>query len=243
MSELIQILPIVLMAAIIGLIIFIIMRYGRHKNQRMMKGTQLNFVKRVQIMFAIYVSVLIISAGVYFFIPSEGESAVHEQIGNEDSRYLFESFLEGNIPASYDKYIKEKKSYVYKGEQITLKGLPNQEGMFDVNLFVDDKTELKNTIEAMYYQTPVAVFGRKVTQLPIPQIEMRSNVMTIHNPEQTEIDFSLFKKEFPYTQFTGENWWDDHINLGEQIILIRVPNGLELKFSTEMNVNYIGEMN
>ena len=50
------------------------------------------------------------------------------------------------------------------------------------------------------------------------------------NPEFIYLNYAMFKNEFPFTQFSGEGWFDSHSGGfgGGYILYLKVPNNLEV---------------
>ncbi|SFB06893.1 hypothetical protein SAMN04488072_106178 [Lentibacillus halodurans] len=87
----------------------------------------------------------------------------------------------------------------------------------DIPVFVERDPDRNNTIDALYYQPPLIVEGRdmsdKIKLNPL-NVKLSSRIVTIDAPVPSVIELSMFKREFPISQFTGEEgeqWMKKHI--------------------------------
>lgn len=74
------------------------------------------------------------------------------------------------------------------------------------------------------------------------EIKWSQDTLTIMKPEFIDLNFAMFKKEFPITQFVEEDGLDPHSSGGfmrHPILYLKVPKDLEIVDQTNGYVDFI----
>ncbi|ABR48018.1 hypothetical protein Amet_1848 [Alkaliphilus metalliredigens QYMF] len=185
-----------------------------------------------------YLIILVSSAVALYLIPQEGFLETGRDSSGRNS--IYQRLSDG----SYEDLTKEKldekefigKKGYWKFENIgeTLRIIGASTG----NVIVKRVDHLEDEIEVMSYTGSFYLGGSDVTHMgKEPEVTFQKGDLRIMPPESYRIEIYNFKKDFIYTQFIK-----DPLNSGrehgvftpmEEIILIHVPRGLEIKGNQE----------
>ncbi|SET00923.1 hypothetical protein SAMN05216389_104152 [Oceanobacillus limi] len=198
-----------------------------------------SFVK-AQWLLGVYIAVLILSTGFYFLIPNDVNS--DEQFDVERIPNLYNVVNQGEEVDQ--QYIQDEWEFEYEKNQLQL----NAHYVNEVNsayTFIEAHSNGTDQVEIIHYRTPTLIAGGiNVTEIIPPlDISISDNELTLINSDPIDQQFSSYKKEFTITQHSGEKseGWMEPIyrHRGEDIVLIRVPQDLEVDYDSEMNVQFV----
>jgi hypothetical protein len=201
------------------------------------------FGKRVRWIFAGYIAILVICAGLSPWLPTDGKSnnqTIDLNVLEHADTELYEAALAGNIDKVDSNYIKKTWNLNYQGQQLTL--TTPMEEFINTSIMVKRKTVNDGEIEAVYYKSGSSVNGMDISDLEKPlRMDIKNNTMRIEDPEKLTLEFSQFQQAFPINQFTGKGSFSHSNNfyLGTSILYLKVPKDLELNSSSELNVQFI----
>lgn len=235
MSIIAAFFPIVLVLIVIGLLSVLVGKITTTR-KRYLYGKGIIWV------FGGYIVILLFSVGLFFLIPEKNANSGEDisiKTVNKESRQLYEAAIDGRMDAIDGAYIKEQWTFDYTENQLVLETPGN-----DVNgpsIFIERKKESDDTVDAIYYQIPSSIEGRKIAKPLTPTVDLTKSALTIEKPEPVELEFTIFKEEFPITQFTeAEGMFDSSIGLGMTLLYIRIPKDLDLK-TDSYAVEYVDE--
>ncbi|WP_100012336.1 hypothetical protein [Lentibacillus sediminis] len=195
-----------------------------------------------------YFAVLVLSPVVFLFLPIDRatESAEGNQYTVEPT--LNQLISDGRKDEINPDYLRNQWTFPLEQEELQITAPGN-----DVNgipIMVKRTDELSQEVEVLFYQTPIFINGERITEhIREPRVQSEEGRLTVIKPETVELDFTSFRLEMPYRQFSGSGNEDtrDPYNpsggLGsgnvlhvETTILVRVPEQLELDMGTYVNM-------
>ncbi|MFQ3544138.1 hypothetical protein Q7A53_08620 [Halobacillus rhizosphaerae] len=187
-----------------------------------------------------YAAILLLAVLISFTLPDKqnanAESLSYAEV--QAQRIKMERLLRsGKTSEVSNEYLKKQWEFPYDNKKITLHD-PSDYGM--LMIYLDKKSNSKK-IKASYYQSPSRIEGRKIDELPIPEVEVAGTVINVNYTNPATQHYSLFQHEFPFQQFSGnENHVDVNSNssFGSSIMYLEVPE--EVKVDT--NAAYIVEV-
>lgn len=227
---------------IIGLLIFLFVLLRR---RAFVFFSKVFYGKRIRWTISGYVIILLIATGAFYITPKP-ESFGEEDAGLDNSEDVDESIHQiyddahnGTMSDEYDLYIKQKEEIELADHTLALGSVSGE----SIPVFVDEKDENDGMVGATLYSTPTLVNGVDITdEIPDVRIETSSNEVTLIPPEETEVSFTSFEREFSLTQFTGErNRLGVNIERGGSLLYLRVPKNSELEYPEHMDITYAGE--
>ncbi|MFD2044184.1 hypothetical protein ACFSTA_09840 [Ornithinibacillus salinisoli] len=189
-----------------------------------------------------YVSVLIISVALYFFIPHESSSG--ESIAVKDIPDLYMEAGNGTLLDIDSRYIANKWEYNYENDSLTLNAHYMEEAN-GVSTYIQKRDDSTDKIEVIYYRTPTILAGGiDITdRFPPLDIDLSADVLTYENNDPVDVEFIGYKKEFPFTQHTGEKlegWMETtYRHRGKEIVLLRIPQDLNMEYEPQMDVQFV----
>ncbi|TFJ92691.1 hypothetical protein [Lentibacillus salicampi] len=78
-------------------------------------------------------------------------------------------------------------------------------------------------------------------QLNPIDVNLSSGTVRIDAPAPAVIDLSMFKQEFPVSQFTsrkGGKWFENVYTGGERLIYLKIPDDVHLDYHDSINFHY-----
>lgn len=233
MSTLNQLTPIILLGLIIIIGVALTIKMGNAKYNRS---------KRIYWILGGYVLLLLLSVGVYLFIPVQEEEVKPDTEGVPS---LYDIAYEGAPVDIASKYKVKQWEFDYENDQLSLSNRGDDQNTIPVRV---DRKENDGKIEATYYQTPTFRFGMDMTKYIHPVgVSMEADNLFVDLPDSTRLEFNGYKKEFPMKQFTEEGFWEsdnwmeygDRI-YGEQFLYLRVPKNIKINANGDMNFTLEG---
>lgn len=223
---LLSFLPILIVLLSVILVIFIGRSIKRIFNQRGKYAT--NYT--VKWFLGAYFSFLLISIILYMLIP-KGNTIEWQGIREEDVDQAANDFhqaaFSGNIN-TFDTAILEKQwKFDYHNPQLKLQ-VANGENV-DFSIFVEVKDTKDGKIEVYQYRRASLMSAIIVEKLKPMNIYLTGDTLFVTKPDPVRVKFSLFNKEFPVTQFTGESLSLDSSGFlrMEDILYLRIPKDLD----------------
>ncbi|AXI07868.1 hypothetical protein CV093_02305 [Oceanobacillus sp. 143] len=232
MNITISALPIALILIVIVAGIFIVSKTNRG-----------NAAKAGYWMFGVYVIVLFLSVGVYYFIPASATEQL-ESAENEYNQNNLSEVLVGERPVeSIHEFLVEEWEFMYEEGQIQI----GYQG--DLNNTVNIAVERTDgdSIKAAFYQTPVYGFNMELMEFIRPlDIQLADDRFVIKLPDTEQLEFTSFSKEFPLMQFKdspNEEWHDapESLYWGEQLLYLQIPRGVEINSEMDVYLEYVND--
>ncbi|PAQ13916.1 hypothetical protein CD798_13005 [Bacillaceae bacterium SAOS 7] len=203
------------------------------------KSGKLFSYNQIKWLFTSYLFVLVASIVVYCFLPYEKVNGKKEGKNNLN---VVETVLSGKVDQIDDSFKKKEWAFKYKGNWIELSLLNDFYSEFTI--VIDRKDKNDDEIEAILYQPKSFVNDIDITdELGLIDLQLKKDKLILAKPQEVHLEFSQFTKEFPITQFTGENWMsDDLISINPGILYLRIPSHLNIVEVTNLlNVHYVDE--
>ncbi|WP_338753662.1 hypothetical protein [Bacillus sp. FJAT-52991] len=225
--------PLVVVTLIIIFVVFAILVKIINKSGRIFS------YNRVKWLFVSYLFVLVTSIVVYTFIPYENANGKER---DENNVNLVETALAGKTDQITDSYKKKEWLFEYKGNWIELE-LPDDQ-YSELTIVIERKDKNDGKVEATLYHPKSFANDIDITdQLGLMDLHLKKDTLTLTKPHEIHLEFTQFTKEFPITQFTGENWIDDGpIAINQGLLYLRIPKNLNIVESTDVsNIHYVGE--
>lgn len=181
-----------------------------------------------------YVAVLFISVLLFLPIAEQRETAgegLDTRTVDQEGEQLQEAAQTGNLN---ETYLHERWSFDYGEDEIQVEASDNG----GLSIYIEEKEENDNSVEAAYYQVPSTVEGQGV-QNPNPlALDLEGDTLAIGEPESLEVEYNVFDEPFPFHQFSDEETMFA-IQQGRTLLYLRVPANLNV--DTVENVTYVDE--
>lgn len=229
------ILPFLFMIALLGMVIWFVMRTAGSNN----------FFKKKLVfksLLGAYLAVLIASIVVFEVLPKNNNDllSVNAKEANEISSRFYEMIFEGNKKDIDPALIQKEWELEYEGKKLELSSL---EGNFKESVIVKRKAENDGKIEGTYYSSLI-MNGTDYTDVLMPiDLSLEEDTLNIIGiPEGIDLHFAMYKNEFVINQFTGEKSWMDPNHDGYsniQVLYLEIPKDLELIDTHGMGINYV----
>ncbi|RLL41993.1 hypothetical protein D8M04_15505 [Oceanobacillus piezotolerans] len=198
-----------------------------------------NSGKKVRWFFFGYLSLLVLSAIVYFLLPMEetqvGQMSTHEEFLEEMDEF-YQKLNTGELDEIDPSYVLERWEFAFDGDALSIE-LGNQEDLNAVPIEVVAVEELQQEVIATYYQNSSHLLGISIAEyLSLPSIDLKHTTLEIIEPAPNELYFSSFKSTFPFRQYSGEKLMPDDIGYSSEIIIIQVPEGVSIEADEQIYV-------
>ncbi|MGE6257686.1 hypothetical protein ACQKCU_07205 [Heyndrickxia sporothermodurans] len=231
------------------LIIFIIIYFNK-KNQGKSflfpskKTSRPKLRKKLSGILSIYISILLLSVILSAFIPHQNEMSIRKVNTVEDeSENLYDQVISGKVNKINQKLINKKwdRNYPYKQLNIHVKNNNNLE----MPIIVERKTTNDNKIEGVLFKPFMEMDEFVITKKFDPyQLAWSDDTLTIIQPEQIRLKFSLFKRDFTVSQFTGDVSKEDNHSSAYRypILYLHIPKDLKIVSDKKVeSIEYIGD--
>lgn len=219
-------LPIVILM-LIGLIVLSV--YVLRKATRAQTRPQQS--KKVYRKLGLYGLTLVVFYVIHFFIPFQSSSGEGEMV-TIDFLHVHEMVQEGKWEASMEEFLVYEEAFTLTdpGQELFIQSVISDHHNFDVLMLVEEMEMEEERVEARLYHTPSSFDGVDVTEALQPyEIEMHTNTLVI-KATRDQLHVASFQHEFPFKQFQKEpkQLFSEEGITGEQIVYLRVPQGLKI---------------
>lgn len=180
-----------------------------------------------------YCGLLLLSTVTFLVLPFENtelEAKQNDEAWEQKANEFYDAVHEGNLEQLSDKWLKKEWSFPYEQEKLFINAPSND--VNGVNIFVERANELQDSIEVIYYQTPIVVNGYEVEKEYHPAVNMETTALVIYPGTIHQLQYKMFGTEFPFNQFSGKggHWADSTVSHWNGASLyIRVPNRIDLQ--------------
>lgn len=203
--------------------------------------------KFTKFFFIGYVAILCLSLVIYELGLSKKLTLVEQRnivSAEKEIEEFFDALYEGRLEDIDPNFIFRETEIDYPNDQLTIEMGHSEDG-FGVSIVVERKTVNDDKIDVTYYRTKPNIQGIDDMK-DVPPIEMAwtSERLTLTLPKGMEFNLSLFKKEFPISQFYGDEepaQLDPTFMMSNEVIYLRVPKDLEISEGMELFIVYVGE--
>ncbi|PWA07914.1 hypothetical protein DCC39_15840 [Pueribacillus theae] len=196
-------------------------------------------------LFIGYALLLLLSFALYEFVISKNITVINPVSEAEEEKEVnkfFEAINEGNIDKIESAYIVKQDEVDFQSNKLMIE--TEDDDYFDPSVVVERKPENDQKIDVIYYKTKPLIKEIDIMKEIKPiQMNWKGDTLTFMKPEEATFDFAMFKKEFPISQFTGEDWFELNSNgfIGYQVIYLRVPKDLQIEEKSDVFIDYVGE--
>lgn len=190
----------------------------------------------VKFIFLGYVSLLLIAAGISFFVPYN--EVVKSDVKKTDI-VLYNYFAGDRHWQDVDSSYQQKQwEFSVSSNQPLHIASPSE----SMDVYVERTGDLQNKIDIRYFQSPHIINGIDVMQFieedVFPIVTFEDAQLTIREPKRIEKNFYTIQSELPFKQFSEEsNLSDGAFRDGERILFIRASEDIELK--PDGNITYM----
>ncbi|WP_078379869.1 hypothetical protein [Sutcliffiella halmapala] len=173
-----------------------------------------------------YAAILLISTGITFLLPDDtfitNKANISEE-GIDDTTY---HALINKQPVE-SNFVKKKASIPYEEKQLHINvNNPNYSGFA---LIYEKDPTLENRLEVTTYVGKSTVNDIDISDfIHYPMVNIDDQSLIILQPKPIDLKFTMLKKEFPFSQFNGENWMDHYSSFANPILYIKVPADVEV---------------
>ncbi|SFF86402.1 hypothetical protein SAMN05216353_11160 [Halobacillus alkaliphilus] len=226
-------LPIVFIAVLIWLFLKMNQKSGRTRRKYLPSKTSVW-------VFGGYVSLLLVSFILFFFIP-ERNASPETSDGNisETGRELYQKVLAGEVTDINDKYLREEWRFDYEYDRLEIGEEIEEPSALTI---VVDQTNDSEKIEASFYSTPASLQGMVLNHdLPL-KIGVADRHLDLLLTQTIDRTFTVFSPAFPFTQFTEEKdgMMEGDMEWGTNILYVSVPKDINVS-SDYHSVEYVKE--
>lgn len=224
--------PIISILAVISLLILLTRRSGSSR--------KFFYGKRIKKILLGYIALLFVSFGLYYLIPKANSHGQHIDLDHIPVLY---DYVYGDKELSdLDEYINNKWEFEYPDEQLHI----DVQGSIysDVLIRIERKAENDGMIEVYDYRTPTIVDESiDVTkELSERKVNLANKTLSIHLPDYTEIQLTMYKTEFPIAQFSKKDWrmktGGGSVMISQQLLNIRIPKDLQVSGEDYLDIHY-----
>ncbi|AUJ23869.1 MULTISPECIES: hypothetical protein [Virgibacillus] len=211
-------------------IVFGVLKLSKHRFR--------HYHQYVKFIFLGYVILLLIAAGISFFVPYN--EVVKRQAKNSD--IVLYNYFAGDrhwqdVDSSY-----QQKQWEFSVSSNQPLHIVSPDGSMDV--YVERTGDLQNKIDIRYFQSPHFINGINVMQFieedVFPIVTFKDSQLTIWEPQSIEKNVYTIQSELPFKQFSEErNLSDGAFRNGERILLIRASEDIEIK--ADGNITYMNQ--
>ncbi|OEH85077.1 hypothetical protein BHU72_05555 [Desulfuribacillus stibiiarsenatis] len=202
---------------------------------------------RMRWVLSIYLGVLILSVGVFYFLPADhfSEDSVLDKLTGDMIGYpaypdYYDLAKRDVLNETNDVFLQGEWSFDISGDKLEI--LTHDGNYYHALVIAERTQELEGKIEVKSYKTPHMVGTVDITDKIIPpMIDLKSQQIII-SFERVKMEFAAFKKDFTVTQFQ-ETVYRDHTRgfshmSGPMLLYLRIPPTMELSGFVD-NVLYI----
>lgn len=210
-------LPIVLLLVIIT-IVFVISNVWKKYVGGYRRG--------IKWLFALYIMTLLIAACISYILPIE-KPIKEEKV--ENVPYIYDYIESGRKDEIDPRFIRRQWEYSLAEEELQIYAPENN--FNGTTILVERTDDLKDKVEVTFYQTPTYMYGKRMTdQAPLPIIKQEKNVLYMMKPEEVSVEENTFKREFPFNQFTGEEFMSNgaDISYGQDLLFVRIDHSIKV---------------
>lgn len=225
-------IPIVLLFLICLFIIFILLLRRISLFQRTHTRS-----KSVYVQLSVYVSVLLLSFILHFFLPFHSLEKRGDHGGYYAIPSLYAMVYEGNLREEAWDYQVMKEEFTIEDidHPLILQSSYADDPTNSIHVLLEEAPSLTDTFVASVYQTPSYFDGFELTKDIDPfDLKMYGNVLRIHDRHQL-LKYAAFTREFFIKQFQKEpkRMFEEDSFMGEQIVYLQVPSNLTVDISDD----------
>lgn len=234
------ILPIFIMLLIVGVLIMLY-RIIIISNRKFITSNQ------VYVILSGYFILLLVSLGIFIVSPYPESSVLSEKLDTENIPGMYSMYYdvtEEGIPIDeFEDYKESEWEFEFSGETLQLQFSGDE--TYDLPIIIQRKGLMDETLEVVVYSSPSSVGDIDLSSMIRPS-EVRllgGNVLEINEPSNS-IDVVSFKQEFIFNQFSkdaneDEVFFGPRIEIGESLVYIRIPNGVQIDAVDYLEIEYI----
>ena len=205
------------------------------------KSFSSNWVRRI---FAGYISLLVICTIVVMFnTGKDSDDFKKAPIANieKEGNALLGAAAAGKFSTIESKLIEKKWNFAYHESKLNL--ITETDQYFGTQIYVERKNTNDDKIEAVVYRTRSSMNDMDISKLINPiRLKLAGNLLTLQNPKQAKLKFSMFNNVFAVTQFTDEaSLFQHHSSFydGQSILYMRIPKDLELIDKSHLSIQFV----
>lgn len=219
--ELINVGPIIIML-VLAVLVFLIVTRGLQAKKRTSSS------KKRPLFFLFYVSVLIVSVGVYLVIPNKNMETLEEYDGDFDGWIPFYDVLNEEKPVdSIEEFKQTEETYPMTGDTLDFTETNVNDYSRSINILIIQDSLMTDAFKVESYETPFIYEGKDFSPF-IEPIEVGGNDGVVHMDFPTkDTVLNTYDYSFPFTQFLEQrralgNSHSDYTP-SEQLIVIYIP--------------------
>ncbi|MFD1363601.1 hypothetical protein [Lentibacillus salinarum] len=237
-----DLMPIIILLLIIGFLVLVVLKMTPKTRQRH------SYSKLVQRLFGVYMVVLILTVPTAFMLPEASDLPAEVEKVPEELPLLWELAADGDIETAGHVYRQGMWELTTEREALRLEMVSGHDPHAEMPVFVERVSDRDNTIEAAYYQTPFIVEGRDMSdELNPMDVKLSSGIIRIDAPVPAVIELSMFKQEFPISQFTGkegeQRMLENVYTGGERLLYLKIPDDVQLDYHDSLNLHFVEPTN
>lgn len=221
-----MIIPILIVAAVV-IFVIVLGRMIKRMSNRNGKYTSVNLLKWFLGGYILFLLCSILLSTLIFKGNEIEWKASRKELSMKSWDYFYQATLTGKIAEADESYIKKKWAFTFHNTRAKIR-LMNGDNGNSIPIIAEVKNKKDGKIEV--YQYSNEAFLTIAFKLKPMGIHLTGDTLYLTKPEPEHLKFSLFKKEFPITQFTGdslEKYSTDFFRV-ENVLYLRIPRGLDL---------------
>ena len=205
------------------------------------KRGRFSYLRRVKVVFTVYLAVLILCMIVSLLLPPPGGvelKRVKDKEVERESQQLYELAAEGRVEALDPAFLGKKWVFDYDQQRLDL---AFQDGNMMMPVIVKRKAGDDGKIEAAYYRARYSMNGFDITKLiDDPKLQLSNRTLTLLKQASGKLKFSTYNSVFSVKQLKGESGtgFSSSSIGGTRILFLSIPKNLELQ-SENMEIQYV----
>lgn len=203
-------------------------------------------VKITHWLLLIYTSVLLVAAVIVLLgtdietISLSRANEAQEKEISKVSNEFSQAIENGKRPEVEGKYVMEEKSFVVASSVLTIDSNWEHSPYVVVERIGNDQGSIKAQVYSFSYYT---ADGYDLTHMVTPpSVKKSGNNLLISGPAFKEANLFVATKEFPIAQFENDGQFLNDLgssSMHDYVIYLRVPEGVEIKATENVYVDYL----
>ncbi|MCA0972037.1 hypothetical protein LCM20_15630 [Halobacillus litoralis] len=221
----IMFLPIIIIVCLLVLLSLIIFRVNTKTKRSFATG------KTGYWLLAGYTGLLIAAAVFFVFTPEQNASSM--DIQKAEASYDWERYeqmlLVGDLHELPEDWVFKSEEWKVTMDQLTVE----KEGEigYELGVYVDQSEDYE-TIEAIFFRSPIVVRGMEVVPEEVPRFSLIEETLTVQWEGSRDIRFNLYEPPMMIQRFMdgeGTGWDYSDAKRGVYGVYIKAPEGLDIE--------------
>ncbi|MDG5472947.1 hypothetical protein P6709_14430 [Jeotgalibacillus sp. ET6] len=208
------------------------------------KRKNLFSTRKMFMILAGYVGILLVSMVIYYFLPQHKMEGVEEALGSweeafEEGAEVYEAAHRGDFEDIPEEYLIGEKTIPYDKNTLLI-----QPGMLDETMAVIaiERVENEGEIQVIHYRSPYRLDGIDIShEFENTEINTVENQLILTASSPGEISYAQFTKPVILSQFnpSGHSGMGINYHAGTEAFLLKVPENIEVLQEDESFIQFL----